>query len=127
MTWDVTDLGFKFGLSPKVPDVLAVHARPVAEQLLSRHGLAVEDVAGWAIHPGGRKIVEVVGEALGLSDEQLAPSYDVLRDVGNCSSATVLLVLEHLQATRELPRGGYVVAMAFGPGLTLCAVLLRRR
>jgi predicted naringenin-chalcone synthase len=125
MTWDVTDLGFKMGLSPAVPDVLARHARPVVEQLLGRHGLAVGDVAGWAIHPGGRKIVEVVGEVLDLDDDLLAPSYDVLRDVGNCSSATVLLVLERLQQTRDLPPGSPVVAMAFGPGLTLYATLLR--
>ena len=127
MTWDVTDLGFRMGLSPAVPDVLARHARPVVEQLLSRHDLAVEDVAGWAVHPGGRKIVEVVGEVLDLTDEQLAPSFDVLRDVGNCSSATVLLVLEHLARSADVPVGGTVVAMAFGPGLTLYAALLRRR
>jgi alkylresorcinol/alkylpyrone synthase len=127
MTWDVTDLGFKMGLSPAVPDVLAQHARPVVEQLLERHGLAVEDVAGWAVHPGGRKIVEVVGEVLGLAEEHLQPSYEVLRDVGNCSSATVLMVLERLQQTRPLEPGAPVVAMAFGPGLTLYATLLRAR
>jgi len=126
MTWDVTDLGFKMGLSPAVPDVLARHARPVVEQLLSRNGLAVEDVAGWAVHPGGRRIVEVVGEVLGLGEADLAPSYDVLRDVGNCSSATVLLVLERLRSSREIGLGEHVVAMAFGPGLTLWTVLLRR-
>ena len=127
MTWDVTDLGFKMGLSPAVPDVLARHARPVVEELLGRHGLAVGDVDGWAIHPGGRKIVEVVGEVLELPEQALAPSYDVLRDVGNCSSATVLLVLERLAETVDVPPGGTVVAMAFGPGLTLYAALLRRR
>jgi alkylresorcinol/alkylpyrone synthase len=127
MTWDVTDLGFKMGLSPAVPDVLARHARPVVEELLAAHGMTVADVDGWAIHPGGRKIVEVVGEVLGLAEEQLAPSYDVLRDVGNCSSATVLLVLERLAATVDVPVGGTVVAMAFGPGLTLYTALLRRR
>jgi alkylresorcinol/alkylpyrone synthase len=124
MTWDVTDLGFKMGLSPKVPDVLGRHARPVVTELLDRHGLAIGDVEGWAIHPGGRKIVEVVGEVLELSEDQLTPSYDVLRDAGNCSSATVLLVLERMP---ELPVGGWAVAMAFGPGLTLYAALLRRR
>lgn len=126
MTWDVTDLGFKMGLSPAVPDVLGRHARPVVEDLLSAHGLSVEDVAGWAVHPGGRKIVEVVGDVLGLSEPQLAPSYDVLRDVGNCSSATVLLVLERLAATVDVAPGEHVVAMAFGPGLTLYMALLRR-
>jgi predicted naringenin-chalcone synthase len=127
MTWDVTDLGFKMGLSPAVPSVLARHARPVVEELLGAHGIAVDDVHGWAVHPGGRRIVEVVGEVLGLSEAALAPSYDVLRDVGNCSSATVLLVLDRLLETVEVPPGGHVVAMAFGPGLTLYAVLLRRR
>ncbi len=126
MTWDVTDLGFKMGLDPRVPDVLARHARPVVEALLARHGVAVEDVAGWAVHPGGRRIVEVVGEVLDLSEEDLAPSYDVLREVGNCSSATVLLVLERVRQARPLTRGDVVVAMAFGPGLTLYAVLLRQ-
>jgi alkylresorcinol/alkylpyrone synthase len=123
MTWDVTDLGFAMGLSPRVPDVLAVHVRPVVEELLGRHGLAVGDVEGWAVHPGGRRIVEVVGQALELTDEQTAPSYAVLDEIGNCSSATVLLVLERLVGSP----GGWVVAMAFGPGLTLCATLLRRR
>ncbi len=127
MSWDVTDLGFKMGLSPAVPDVLARHARPVVKELLARHGLSVPDVDGWAIHPGGRKIVEVVGEVLNLPDEHLAPSYDVLRDAGNCSSTTVLLVLERLQQVREIPPSGTVVAMAFGPGLTLYAALLRKR
>lgn len=123
MTWDVTDLGFVMGLSPKVPDVLAVHAKPVVEQLLARNGLAVADVEGWAVHPGGVRIVEVVADALGLSEAQTAPSYAVLDSAGNCSSATVLLVLERVQ----VDVGGYAVAMAFGPGLTLCATLLRRR
>ena len=123
MTWDVSDLGFVMGLSPKVPDVLALHARPVVEELLARHHLAVEDVQGWAVHPGGRRIVEVVGDALGLSEEQTAPSYAVLDEDGNCSSATVLLVLERV----HVDVGEHAVAMAFGPGLTLCATLLRRR
>jgi predicted naringenin-chalcone synthase len=127
MTWDVTDVGFRMGLSPAVPDVLARHARPVVQDLLSRHGLAVGDVDGWAVHPGGRRIVEVVGEVLDLPEERLTASYDVLRDVGNCSSATVLLVLERLAATADVPPGGTVVAMAFGPGLTLYTALLRRR
>jgi len=127
MTWDVTDLGFLMGLSPRVPDILALHVRPVVEELLSRNGLTISDVQGWAVHPGGRRIVEVVGESLGLTDPQTAASFAVLDEVGNCSSATVLLVLERLLAEPAHTQGEWVVAMAFGPGLTLCATLLRRR
>jgi alkylresorcinol/alkylpyrone synthase len=123
MTWDVTDTGFRMGLSPKVPDVLAKHVgQVIRDRLLAPHDLVVEDVAGWAVHPGGRRILEVVAEQLQLDQAQMQASYDVLARFGNCSSATVLLVLEEL----KLPTGGQpVVAMAFGPGLTLYALLLR--
>jgi predicted naringenin-chalcone synthase len=122
MTWDVTDLGFRMGLSPEVPDVLAQHVRPVLSALLARHRLEIGDVATWAVHPGGPRILDVVAEQLQLPDDALATSAEVLRDHGNCSSATVLLVLEEL-LEREPPTGP-AVAMAFGPGLTLYAALL---
>lgn len=122
MTWDVTDLGFRMGLSPRVPEVLERHVRDAVTALLAEHGLAVDDVAAWAVHPGGPRILEVVADRLGLDDGALAVSYDVLREYGNCSSATVLLVLERL-APAVRP-GEPVVALAFGPGLTLYAVLL---
>jgi predicted naringenin-chalcone synthase len=124
MTWDVTDLGFRMGLSPRVPDVLARHVRPVITDLLARHDLSVDDISGWAIHPGGRRIVEVVGDELALPAAALTASYGVLHDIGNCSSATVLFVLRRLLDDPD-PPNGWVVAMAFGPGLTLYAALLR--
>jgi alkylresorcinol/alkylpyrone synthase len=123
MTWDVTDLGFRMGLSPRVPDVLARHARPVVTDLLNQHGLAIKDIGGWAVHPGGRRIVEVVAAELALTETAVSASYDVLRDVGNCSSATVLLVLDRVR--KGLAAGDPAVAMAFGPGLTLYNALLR--
>jgi alkylresorcinol/alkylpyrone synthase len=114
-------------LSPAVPDVLARHVRSVVEDLLGRIGLTVENVAGWAVRPGGRRIVAVVGEVLGLSEQDLQTSYDVLRDIGNCSSATVLLVLQRLRELRMVHAGEHIVVMAFGPGLTLYAALLEGR
>ncbi len=125
MTWEVTDHGFRMGLSPRVPDVLARHSPALVTRLLGRHGLTTADVTGWAIHPGGRRIGEAVGEALTLAEDDVRPAYRVLRDHGNCSSATVLLVLEEVLATREVPSGGWIVAMTFGPGLTMYAALLR--
>lgn len=125
MTWDITDLGFRMGLSPDVPDVLAKHVRPAVEQLLARHGLSLPDVRGWVVHPGGPKILETVGDALDLSAEAIRPARDVLREYGNCSSTTVLLILDRVRT--QVPAGGHVVVLAFGPGLTLYATLLRAR
>ncbi len=122
MTWDITDLGFRMGLSPQVPSVLARHVGAVVrDRLLAPHGLTPADVTGWAVHPGGRRILEVVEEQLQLTPSAMAPSYAILDANGNCSSATVLMVLEQLP-----PEPGPVVAMAFGPGLTLYAALLHR-
>jgi predicted naringenin-chalcone synthase len=119
MTWDVTDLGFRMGLSPRVPDVLSRHVGGVVEELLDGAGLRIEDVAGWAVHPGGPRILDVVRDELGLPESAVAVSRRVLAEHGNCSSATVLLVLAEMADV-----DGPVVAMAFGPGLTLYATLL---
>ena len=127
MTWDVTDLGFRMGLSTKVPEVLDRHLEGLVDDLLADHGLTRDDVAGWAIHPGGPRILEVAAERLGLERSDLDASRAVLRDHGNVSSATVLLVLDELRRTTALPAGSHVIAMAFGPGLTLYATLLRVR
>ena len=124
MTWDVTDHGFRMALSPRVPGVLARHVHDVVTALLGRHGLAVPDVAAWAVHPGGPRILDVVADRLHLPAGALDTSHAVLRDYGNCSSATALLLLERLGPA--LPPGAHVVTMAFGPGLTLQAALLRR-
>ncbi|MFI5932505.1 type III polyketide synthase [Actinoplanes sp. NPDC051494] len=122
MTWDVTDLGFRMGLSPQVPDVLALHVRDLVEELLGRNALSIADVDGWAVHPGGPRILDVVQERLGLTDEDLGASRGVLSSYGNCSSPTVLLVLEELRRRVVPPRR--TVLLAFGPGLTLYGVLL---
>ena len=122
MSWDVTDLGFRMGLSPRVPAVIRHHIGDLVTGLLDRHGLEPDDVAHWAVHPGGPRVIEAVTGVLGLTGEQAAASYEILAEFGNCSSATVLLVLERLG---RVASGEHVVALTFGPGLTLCAALLR--
>jgi predicted naringenin-chalcone synthase len=123
MTWDVTDLGFRMGLSQRVPEVLSVHVRDLVGELLHRHGLAVSDVDGWAVHPGGPRILDVIQRELGLTPNQMAASRDCLAMHGNCSSPTVLMILDTLVRAGS-PR--HVAALAFGPGLTLYAALLER-
>ena len=122
MTWEVTDAGFRMGLSPQVPQVLSVHVRKLVDDLLGRHGLVIGDVDGWAVHPGGPKILDVVEEQLELPPDALSASRGVLAAYGNCSSPTVLLVLDALRRRPDPPRR--VVLLAFGPGLTLYVTLL---
>jgi predicted naringenin-chalcone synthase len=127
MTWDVTNLGFRMGLSPEVPRVLERHVEPVVEELLGAHGLTAADIRGWAVHPGGPAILDVVEERLELRDDDLREAHAVLAEHGNCSSPTVLLVLDRIRRERDLADGDHLVVMAFGPGLTLYAALLRLR
>lgn len=124
MTWEVTDLGFRMGLSPRVPQVLSVHVGSLVGDLLARHGLTVAQVDGWAVHPGGPRILNVVQRELGLPDEAMAASRETLAAYGNCSSPTVLLILDRLCRLPSAPRR--IVMLAFGPGLTLYAALLTR-
>jgi alkylresorcinol/alkylpyrone synthase len=124
MTWSVTDTGFRMTLDRQVPDVLAGQVGPVVDDLLAANQLRREEVEAWAVHPGGPRILDVVADRLGLAEDDLAESRRVLAEHGNCSSATLLLVLEELRR-RPLRPGAPVVAMAFGPGLTLYACLLR--
>jgi alkylresorcinol/alkylpyrone synthase len=127
MTWDVTDHGFRMGLSPRVSGVLGRLAADAVGELLSRHRVAATEVAGWAIHPGGPRIVDAIARSLGLSETDVATSRSVLRDFGNCSSPTVFLVIQRLLEERPLSDGDPMVAIAFGPGLTVAGALLVQR
>jgi predicted naringenin-chalcone synthase len=124
MTWDVTDTGFRMGLSPKVPQVLSRHVRGLVDELLARHGRTVSEVDGWAVHPGGPRILNVVDRELALPPDALAASWATLDQHGNCSSPTVLLILDRLRQAQTPPER--IVMLAFGPGLTLYAALLDR-
>jgi predicted naringenin-chalcone synthase len=78
-------------------------------------GEPLEAIEAWAIHPGGKSIVDAVERGLRLVPEKVADSRAVLQDCGNMSSATVLFVLERLMRAR--PANG--IALAFGPGLAM--------
>jgi predicted naringenin-chalcone synthase len=122
MSWTIGDYGFEMTLSKRVPGLIQEHLRPWLEQWLSRHGLSVEKIGSWAIHPGGPAILDAVAEALELDDEQVAAPREVLATHGNMSSPTVLFILEHLRAQgMPLP----CVALAFGPGLIAESALIQ--
>lgn len=122
MSWRIGDHGFEMTLSPRLPDLIAARLAPWVDGWLAKQGLARTDVGSWAIHPGGRRILAAAAESLALTPEQMAPSEEVLREFGNMSSPTVLFILRELQRHRaELP----AVMLAFGPGITIEAALLR--
>lgn len=116
MTWDVGNTGFDLYLSPQIPKQLSRHLAPELEYLLD--GDELPEL--WAIHPGGKGIVDSVQKMLGLRDDQTKYSRNILRHAGNLSSVTILFVLyamrQELQEKKEETSKG--VAMAFGPGLT---------
>jgi predicted naringenin-chalcone synthase len=125
MTWKVKPDGFRMTLSPYVPFLLSEGLLDFVSGLLTPEGLTRQDIKHWGIHPGGPKIVDLLGERLALTEAQLRASFHVLAEHGNCSSATILLVMkEILEADRPKP-GEYGVFMAFGPGLTMEGLLVR--
>jgi predicted naringenin-chalcone synthase len=126
MTWRITDRGFRMTLSRSVADAVAPRAAELVDTLLGRNGLGPTDVARWAIHPGGPKILDRVASGVGLAPEQVATSRAVLAEHGNCSSATILVILDAIGA-EDLPSGSHVMALGFGPGLTVAGVLLRQQ
>jgi predicted naringenin-chalcone synthase len=122
MTWTVGDHGFEMTLSPQVPELIARNLPSWLRGWLADNGLTVEQVASWAIHPGGPRILTAIEKALGLPRDATAVSREILEACGNMSSPTVLFILERLQR-RHAPRP--CVALGFGPGLTAEAVLFR--
>jgi alkylresorcinol/alkylpyrone synthase len=123
--FDLGASGFRIVLDPGIPDLVAAGVVEAVDALLGRHGLARADVAAWCLHPGGSRVLDAAQQALGLSDEALAPSRRVLRGYGNMSSPSVLFVLAEVLAENPLPAGAPVVLAAFGPGLGVEAALLR--
>jgi predicted naringenin-chalcone synthase len=119
MRWTIGDTGFVMHLSSRVPAHIGRGIRSSLAPLLPDGPDAVD---AWAVHPGGRSIVDNVQEALALPDAAMAPTRGVLARYGNMSSPTVLFVLRELLAERT---SGTVCAMAFGPGLTLEAARMR--
>lgn len=119
MAWTIGDEGFTMVLSSYVPKIIDSNIVAALEPLLRGDGASVEH---WAIHPGGRSILDRVEATLGLSESQLTPSRETMREFGNMSSATVLFVLQRI--LRSATPGERICAMAFGPGLTVESALL---
>ncbi len=124
MAWSIGDNGFNMVLSNYIPELLSKGLESFLKPVLKPFGLNQDQIDLWAVHPGGRAILDKVEKTLSLSDDTLSASRKVLSDFGNMSSATILFVLkEFLNRSHSKPKN-QTLAMAFGPGLTLEAALL---
>lgn len=150
MAWTIGDQGFDMVLSSYVPKIIDEHItgalEPLWAQVPALEGVAHAAIEDWAIHPGGRSILDRVEDRLALAPGQLEASRSTLAEVGNMSSATVLFVLRRIlhrtppadvpgrpdvaeapSTAVSGPGAGMVCAMAFGPGLTVETALMTRR
>jgi predicted naringenin-chalcone synthase len=123
MSWTIGDTGFKMGLSPKVPDIISSALPSFVATLANRNSLSREDIFFWAVHPGGRQVLDRTVVAMDIGPEVLEESYSILREYGNMSSPTVLFILKRIME-RSDTKGSQGLALAFGPGLTIEGCLL---
>jgi alpha-pyrone synthase len=132
LTWNIGNTGFLIGLSRQVPELIADRLPSYLNTFLDRHGLSLKELDFWAIHPGGKRIIEQIQLVLELTDEKVADSFEILRLYGNMSSATILFVLKRIldrhQANLKQKNKGYQkgIALAFGPGVSLESCLWQK-
>jgi alkylresorcinol/alkylpyrone synthase len=123
--FDLRDDGFHSVLSKEVPALLKTEIAALVRGLAARRGLSRADLSFFVLHPGGKRILGVVEEELGLTRDDTQLSWDVLRDLGNQSSASVLFVLDRWRRERAPAPGALGLLAAFGPGLSVDLLLLR--
>ena len=125
MGWDISEAGFKIVLSPQLPDLIKGRLAGDVDTFLGQYQLRRADIGNWVIHTGGPKVLDSIQNTLGLPDRDLERSWECLRQFGNLSSASVLLVLEEVLMNATPTPGTIGVLMAMGPGFCLEMILLK--
>jgi predicted naringenin-chalcone synthase len=128
MVWVVGDEGFEMTLTAEVPRIIGREIRGAVESFLRVDAGTTEwGVDAWAVHPGGRSVLDRVESGLDLAPDALNASRTVLREAGNMSSATVLFILGAQLADDSLGHAATIAGLAFGPGLTVESALFVKR
>jgi predicted naringenin-chalcone synthase len=125
MAWEIGDEGFNIVLSSYVPDIIGTNIAALLGGIVEAKGIEIDDIREWAVHPGGRSILDKVETSLALPGNALTNSRAVLRNYGNMSSATILFVLKEFLDNADTERA-LTGALAFGPGLTVETALFER-
>lgn len=125
MAWQISSTGFLMTLSSYIPQLIEKGFKRLFEKSIDNLKIKKKDITHWAIHPGGRKILEVIQKELELKNDDLESSYRVLKNYGNMSSPTVLFVLKDILDKKvNTKKKELTYAAAFGPGLTMESVIL---
>ena len=124
MAWDIGDKGFNIVLSKYVARIIGAKIERIISGMLARRDMNLQDIDTWAVHPGGRSILDKIETSLKIEAEQIQASRKVLFDYGNMSSPTILFVLAEILQGSSTENGERVCAMAFGPGLTIETAIL---
>lgn len=125
MAWQLSKTGFLMTLSSYIPELIKQDINSLFGNALREIGISKSDISHWAIHPGGKKILEVIQEELGLNKNDLQSSWKVLENYGNMSSPTILFVLKDLLENKiDLTQPELTFAVGFGPGLTMESMIL---
>lgn len=125
MAWSVGDVGFEMRLSSYVPEIIRSGIAKLTQSLLTQINDTFSNIDYFAIHPGGRKILEVIEQELAISRDQNRHAYNVLQRYGNMSSPTVLFVLNEVVKTLgSADQQKKILSFAFGPGLTMESMIL---
>ena len=122
MGWDISERGFSLVLSPDVPKVVSENLGKNVDCFLAKNGLKRSDIGTWIMHTGGPKVLQATEEALDLRDGELSGSWEALRQVGNLSSASVLVVLDEVMKNKRPEPGTRSILAAMGPGF--CSEML---
>jgi predicted naringenin-chalcone synthase len=118
MAWEISSNGFLMTLSGYIPQLIEQDIETLLHNALQQNHLTKDDITHWCVHPGGRKIVDVIEQKLQLAASDLQYSRQVLRDYGNMSSPTILFVLKAMM-DEPIASGATIFGVAFGPGLTM--------
>jgi len=118
MAWTISDTGFKMVLSSYIPSIIESNIDDIIQPMFDTLKINKQDIGMWAVHPGGKAIVDKVEQVMGIEPYKVEPSRNVLAQYGNMSSATILFVLDEIRKS-ALESDSKILPIAFGPGLTI--------
>lgn len=122
MGWNITPLNFEMILNTKIPDFIGDEINAILLNAGKKYNILPDSISKWAIHPGGKKILDIIQMNLKLKENDTKHSYNVLNQFGNMSSPTILFVLNELMT--EYNPGETIFSIGFGPGISIETALL---